>query len=80
MSFDVACSAEHAFRVWTDRIGTWRQDPDGRAVRRHEGGGRRVGGAAGEWRERNRAGCQTLLPHYLAAIQKQAVTGKEGSR
>ena len=23
MSFDVACSAEHAFRVWTDRIGTW---------------------------------------------------------
>ena len=22
-SFDVACSAEHAFHVWTDRIGTW---------------------------------------------------------
>ena len=21
--FDVACSAEHAFHVWTDRIGTW---------------------------------------------------------
>jgi hypothetical protein len=23
MSFDVACSAEHAFDVWTSRIGTW---------------------------------------------------------
>jgi uncharacterized protein YndB with AHSA1/START domain len=23
ISFDVACSAEHAFRVWTSRIGTW---------------------------------------------------------
>ena len=23
MSFDVACSPEHAFRVWTSRIGTW---------------------------------------------------------
>jgi hypothetical protein len=23
MSFDVACSAEHAFAVWTSRIGTW---------------------------------------------------------
>ena len=23
MSFDVACSAEHAFTVWTARIGTW---------------------------------------------------------
>ena len=22
-SFDVACSAGHAFHVWTDRIGTW---------------------------------------------------------
>lgn len=23
LSFDVACSAEHAFQVWTSRIGTW---------------------------------------------------------
>ncbi len=23
LSFDVACSPEHAFRVWTSRIGTW---------------------------------------------------------
>jgi uncharacterized protein YndB with AHSA1/START domain len=23
MSFDVACSPEHAFSVWTSRIGTW---------------------------------------------------------
>jgi hypothetical protein len=22
--FDVACSAQHAFEVWTSRIGTWR--------------------------------------------------------
>ncbi len=27
MSFDVACSAEHAFRVWTSRIG-----PGGRPI------------------------------------------------
>jgi Activator of Hsp90 ATPase homolog 1-like protein len=23
MTFDVACAVEHAFDVWTDRIGTW---------------------------------------------------------
>jgi uncharacterized protein YndB with AHSA1/START domain len=23
LSFEVACSAEHAFAVWTDRIGSW---------------------------------------------------------
>ena len=23
ISFDVACPAEHAFRVWTSGIGTW---------------------------------------------------------
>ena len=23
MSFEVACSAEHAFRTWTSEIGTW---------------------------------------------------------
>ena len=34
-------------------------------------GWERLGSAAGEWRDRNRAGWQTLLPHYLAAIEKQ---------
>jgi uncharacterized protein YndB with AHSA1/START domain len=33
-------------------------------------GWERLGGAAGEWRERNRVGWQTLLPHYLAEIEK----------
>jgi hypothetical protein len=102
-SFDVACSAEHAFRVWTDRIGIW-WPPDhtasgqadlivleggvgGRIYERtsdgveiEHRGWERLGGAAGEWRERNRAGWQALLPHYLAEIEKRAVTGKEGSR
>jgi uncharacterized protein YndB with AHSA1/START domain len=149
MSFDVACSAEHAFGVWTSRIGTWwppdhtatgqaelvvlqsgiggriyertsdgvehdwgevtvwepptrlvylwhlRRDRadateveirfvalDGAATRieiEHRGW-ERLGNAAGEWRDRNRAGWQTLLPHYLAAIEKLAPTnGKEGS-
>jgi uncharacterized protein YndB with AHSA1/START domain len=149
MSFDVGCSAEHAFRVWTDRIGTW-WPPDhtvtgqaelivlqgsvggriyertadgaehdwgevtvwepparlvylwhlrrdradateveirfisrGAAAARIEiehRGWERLGSAAGEWRERNRAGWRTLLPHYLAVIEKPAVTTKEGSR
>jgi uncharacterized protein YndB with AHSA1/START domain len=149
MSFDVACSAEHAFGVWTGRIGTW-WPPDhtvtgqaelvvlqsgiggriyerasdgvehdwgevtvwepptrlvylwhlrrdradateveirfvalGGAATRIEiehRGWERLGNAAGEWRDRNRAGWQTLLPHYLAAIEKLAPTnGKEGS-
>jgi hypothetical protein len=43
-------------------------------------GWERLGSAAAEWRERNRAGWRTLLPHYLAEIEKRAVTGKEGSR
>ena len=43
-------------------------------------GWERLGSAAGEWRERNRVGWQTLLPHYLAEVEKRAVTGKEGSR
>jgi uncharacterized protein YndB with AHSA1/START domain len=149
MSFDVACSADHAFRVWTDRIGTWWPpdhtatgqadlivleggvggriyertsdgvehdwgevtvwEPPARLVylwhlRRDRAdateveirfiaqsavaarieiehrGWERLGSAAGEWRERNRFGWQTLLPHYLAEIEKRAVTGKEGSR
>ena len=43
-------------------------------------GWERLGTAAGEWRERNRIGWQTLLPHYLAEIEKQAVTGKDSMR
>jgi uncharacterized protein YndB with AHSA1/START domain len=149
MSFDVACSAEHAFGVWTSRIGTW-WPPDhtatgqaelvvlqsgiggriyertsdgvehdwgevtvwepptrlvylwhlrsdradateveirfvalGAAATRIEiehRGWERLGNAAGEWRDRNRAGWRTLLPHYLAAIEKLAPTnGKAGS-
>ena len=38
-------------------------------------GWERLGSAAGEWRERNRVGWQTLLPHYLAEVGKRAVTG-----
>jgi uncharacterized protein YndB with AHSA1/START domain len=154
MSFDVACSAEHAFHVWTAKIGTW-WPPDhtatgqaelivlqggvgGRIYERTSDGGEhdwgevtvweppvrlaylwhlrrdradateveirfvaqgsaatrieiehrgweRLGDAAQEWRDRNRVGWGSLLPHYLAAIETQAgietltVTGKEGT-
>jgi Activator of Hsp90 ATPase homolog 1-like protein len=140
MSFDVACSPEHAFDVWTAGIGTWwppdhtvtgRSDLDvvlqgsvgGRIYERtpegdeHEWGEvtvweppsqlgylwhlrgdradateveirflaqgttatrieiehrgwERLGAAGDDWRDRNRAGWQSLLPHYLAAIAK----------
>ncbi len=140
MSWDVACPVEHAFAVWTSRIGRW-WPPDhtvtgepGLAIVLEAGvGGRiyertadgaehdwgkvtvwkpptqlaylwhlrrdranatevdirfvalgaaatrveiehrgweRLGAAAAEWRDRNRAGWETLLPHYLAAIEK----------
>jgi Activator of Hsp90 ATPase homolog 1-like protein len=138
MSFDVACSAEHAFTVWTSRIGTWwpadhtvtgcddlvvvmeggvggriyeraldgaehdwgevtlwnpperlgylwhlrrdRRDAteveirflaQGTGATRIEiehRGWERLGSPADEWRERNRVGWETLLPHFLAAI------------
>ena len=137
MSFDVACSVEHAFTVWTSGIGTWwppdhtvtgqadlevvlqggvggriyertpdgvehdwgevtiweppnrlgclwhlRRDradateveirfvPSGAAATRVEIEHRNWGrlGADGEtWRDRNRGGWETLLPHYVAA-------------
>jgi hypothetical protein len=141
MSFDVACSVEHAFTVWTSRIGAW-WPPDhtvtgqpgldvvlqggvgGRIYERtadgaehdwgevtvwkpptqlaylwHIGrdrvtateveirfvaqgdattrveiehrGWEQLGNAAEEWRDRNLGGWQTLLPHYLAAIEKR---------
>lgn len=139
MSFDVACPAEHAFRVWTSGFGTW-WPPDhtvtGRAglvvlqdgvggriyERTAEGteyewgevtvwqpparlaylwylgrdradatevdirflaqgagvtrieiehrGWERLGAVGGPWRDRNRAGWQSLLPHFMAAIAK----------
>jgi uncharacterized protein YndB with AHSA1/START domain len=140
MSFDVACSVEHAFAVWTSGISTWwpsdhtvagepglvivmqggvggriyERTTDGTehewgevtawtpptqlAYRWHLGGDRadsteveirfvarsaaatrieiehrgweRLGDAAGKWRDRNQAGWQTLLPHFLAVIAK----------
>ena len=139
LSFDVACSAGHAFSVWTSGIGTWwppdhtvtgqpalvvltsgvggriyertadgtehewgevtvwqppsrlayrwylgtdpahatdveiRFLPQGAAATRIEiehQGWERLGTSAGQWRDRNRAGWQTLLPHFAAAIVK----------
>jgi uncharacterized protein YndB with AHSA1/START domain len=140
MSFDVACSVEHAFTVWTSRISAWwprdhtvtgqedlvvvlqagvggriyertadgvehdwgevtvwkpptrlsyrwhlRQDRDaatevdirfraeGAAATRIEiehRGWERLGSAAGAGRERNRAGWDTLLPHFVSAIAR----------
>jgi uncharacterized protein YndB with AHSA1/START domain len=139
LSFDVACSAGHAFSVWTSGIGTWwppdhtvtgqaarvvlqsgvggriyERSPDGAehewgevtvwqpparlAYRWYLGtdpahatdveirflpqgasatrieiehqGWERLGTSAGQWRDRNRVGWQTLLPHFAAAIVK----------
>ena len=139
LTFDVACSAEHAFTVWTSEIGTW-WPPDhtvtgqaerivlqsgvgGRIYERtadgfehdwgevtvwspptrlaylwHLGrdredateveirflavgatatrikiehrGWERLGTEEHLWRERNRSGWETLLPHFVAAIEK----------
>jgi hypothetical protein len=138
MSFDVACSVEHAFTVWTSGIGSWwppdhtvtgqadlvvvlqgavggrisERTPDGvehdwgevtvwkpptrlaylwhlrrdRAdateveIRFHAQGERatrieiehrgweRLGTAGEQWRDRNLAGWQALVPHFQAAI------------
>jgi hypothetical protein len=139
ISFDVGCSAEHAFNVWTSRIGTWwpsdhtvsgeadlvvlqggvggrifertadgvehdwgevtlwkpptqlaylwhlgadrtaatevevRFVAQGTATTRIEiehRGWERLGSAGDQWRDRNRAGWDTLLPHFLAQIAK----------
>jgi hypothetical protein len=140
LAFEVACPPDHAFEVWTGRIGTWwpadhtvsgeprlevvlephrggriyertaagvehdwgevtvwkpptqlaylwhlgadRADAteveirflaQGEAATRIEiehRGWQRLGAAADEWRDRNRIGWQTLLPHFLAAIEK----------
>ncbi len=146
LSFDVACSVEHAFTMWTSKMGTW-WPPDhtvtGRAdlvVLQSGVGGRiyertsdgvehdwgevtvwkpptrlayswhlgrdrtdateveisfraqgdaatrieiehrgweRLGKAGEGWRDRNLAGWQTLLPHFMAAV---ADGGRGGSR
>ena len=140
LSFEVACSADHAFEVWTTRIGTWwptdhtvsgradlaivlqggvggriyertpdgfeydwggvtlwnpptqlayrwhlRTDPEnateveirfvaqgGEATRieiEHRGW-ERLADSGGEWRERNRAGWETLVPYFISEIAK----------
>jgi hypothetical protein len=140
LSFEVACSPEQAFTVWTSRIGTWwpadhtvtgpgaavvmqggvggriyergtdgaehewgevtawqpparlaylwylgREPADateveirflaeGPAATRIEiehRGWERLGVTAGQWRDRNRAGWQSLLPHFAAAINRR---------
>jgi hypothetical protein len=144
LSFEVACSADHAFEVWTSRIGTWwppdhtvsgrgdlaivlqdgvggriyertpdgveydwgvvtrwnpptqlayrwhlRTDPEnateveirfvaqgGQATRieiEHRGWERLADGEH-EWRERNRAGWDTLIPHFISEITKGELT------
>ncbi len=66
MSFDVDCSAGPAFAVRTSGIGTWWPadhtvtGEDGLDVVMQSG----VGG-------RNRAGWQTLLPHFRAAADRR---------
>jgi hypothetical protein len=138
MSFDVECSAEHAFTVWTSGIATWwpadhtvtgrgditvvmqsgvggriyertpdgiehdwgqvtvwnpptrlaylwhlrrdrldateveiqfsAKDSGGTRIEIEHRGWERLGSAAGPWRDQNRAGWQSLLPHFQAAI------------
>jgi len=138
LTFDVACSVEHAFAVWTSDLGSWwpadhtvsgapdlvvlETGPGGRIFERTAGGvehdwgevtvweppnrlgylwhlrrGRsdatevevrfvptgdiatrveiehrsweRLGADGPDWRNRNQAGWETLLPHYVAALK-----------
>jgi Activator of Hsp90 ATPase homolog 1-like protein len=141
ISFDVACSVEHAFTVWTSRMSTWwppdhtvtggndvaivlqcqvggriyertsdgvehdwgevtvwepptqlaylwhlgRDRADATEVDIHfraQGAGAtridiehrgwdQLGPTGGEWRDRNRFGWESLLPHYLTALRKE---------
>ena len=140
ITFDVACSAEHAFAVWTSRIGTWwpadhtvtgdrdlavvleggvggriyertahgvehdwgvvtawdppkrlaylwhlgrdrseatdveirfvARGPDDTRVEIEHQGWERLGATADAWRDRNRIGWETVLPHFAAAITR----------
>lgn len=141
LSFDVDCSVEHAFSVWTTGIGAWwprdhsvtgrgdldvvleggvggrifertpegdehdwgevtvwepptqlgylwhlardRRDateveirflagqPAGTRIEIEHRGWERLGSDAHAWRDRNRIGWQSLMPHYLAALAKE---------
>jgi uncharacterized protein YndB with AHSA1/START domain len=140
VTFDVACSAEHAFAMWTSRIGTWwpadhtvtgdrdlaivlesgvggriyertahgvehdwgvvtvwdppkrlaylwhlgrdgseatdvdirfvARGPDDTRVEIEHQGWERLGASADAWRDRNRIGWESLLPHFATAITK----------
>ena len=140
ITFDVACSAEHAFTMWTSRIGTWwpsdhsvsgeddilvvlesgvggriferthtgiehdwgvvtvweppkrlgylwhlgrdsdsatevevgfvRRGPQNTRVEVEHRGWEQLGQMADTWRDRNRIGWESLLSHFVAAIQK----------
>lgn len=147
MSLDLDCSAEHAFWVWTSKIGLWwpadhtvtcrtdanvvlqgsvggriyERTPDGAEydwgevtvwepparlvylwhLRRDRSdateveirffargteatrieiehrGWERLGGVADQWRDQNRAGWDSLLPHFLAAITQSRLPGHD---
>ena len=82
---ELDCPADHALEVWTARIGTWwRRDradatevevrfvPVERSRTRVEIEHRaweRLGAEGKAWRDRNRGGWSTLLPHYRKAAE-----------
>ncbi|MFL6060704.1 MAG: SRPBCC domain-containing protein [Marmoricola sp.] len=143
-TFDLACSPQHAFEVWTSRIDTWwprdhtvgeadavvlqsgvggrifERGPDGTEhvwgritaweppsrlaytwhigrtadeatdvevrftgdegatrVEVEQTGWERFGDQAGPWRERNRIGWDSLLPHFRAAVGRDATLREE---
>ncbi len=67
LSFDVACSVEHAFDVRTNRIDTWW--PSGHSVSADRGWHQLSDGQ--QWRERNVIGWHSLVPHFIDAIEKE---------
>lgn len=140
LAFDVACSAEHAFSVWTAGIGAWwpadhtvtgeaalvvletaaggriyertaagvehdwgevtvwepptrlgylwhlrrdradateveirfvKQGDVATRIEIEHRGWERLGAGGQDWRDRNRVGWETLLPHYLAAVESR---------
>jgi hypothetical protein len=62
MSFDVACSAGHAFRFLAQGTEATRVEIE------HRGWERLSPQTARPWRDRNQANWQTLLPHFIEAI------------
>jgi hypothetical protein len=83
MSFDVACSAEHAFGVWTSRIGTWW--PRDHTVTGHPEQVVLQGDVSGRTYQRTADGAQndwgevpeSLLPHFRAAAEKSAMEKRD---